>query len=144
MLRKITIEFTDDPNKVRNFGVGDYFVDKKGNKIIRVYQKDNSEKWSLWAFLCAMHELTEYELCDRVWIKEEDVDAFDKWFESQNLEGEPGDHEDAPYRKQHRSAEMVERYICEQLNLDWHEYFKNYVIPEDFKYNEDYGKDKTL
>jgi hypothetical protein len=140
-LHTIIIEFTDDPNQIRNEGVGDYLRLPNGNKLVKVYCQDNSEKWRRWAFMCAMHELTEFELCDHRGIKEEDIDKFDAWYLSKGWEGEPGDHAFSVYKKEHRSAEMVERYLAEQFGLDWHEYFNSYLTPEDFKYNEDYGKE---
>jgi len=142
IINKIIIEFTDNPNDIRNNGEGDYFVDSEGNKVIRAYCQDATDKWKRWAFLCAMHEITEFELLDSRNIPEHIVDEFDRWFELKKLKGEPGDHPKSPYKKLHRSAEIVEMYLAERLNIDWHDYFKNYAIPEDFKYDENYGKDK--
>ena len=141
ILRRTIIEFTDDPNDVRNFGCGDYYLDKNGNKVIRAYCQEDSTKWILWSFMCAMHELTEFELCDLHGIKEEDVDNFDRIFNEQNFNGEPGDHPCCIYREEHHFAEKIEKMLCNVFGFRWKDYFKNYVIPKNFKYNEDYGKD---
>jgi hypothetical protein len=140
MTSKIIIEFTDNPNEIRNLGVGDYENLPNGGKIIKVYCQDSSNKWNQWAFICAMHELTEFFLCENDGVRETDIDKFDKWCCEQGVTIEFGDHEKAPYKSQHRSAEFIERYLAERLGLDWFEYMDNYVIPEDFKYNKGYGK----
>ncbi len=129
-LHTIIIEFTDNPAEISNQGVGTYKLLPNGNKIIKAYQKENTPKWRQWAFMCAMHELLEFELIDKANISEEQVDAFDKWFLEQRLKGEPGDHKLSPYLKEHRSSEFIERYICERFELDWHEYFENYNTDE--------------
>ena len=143
ILRKIIIEFTDDPNEVRNKGVGDYYTQSDGTEIVRSYCKERSLKWRLWSYMCMIHEMTEKELTDIRGIKEPDIDAFDAWYISEGFEVEPGDHPNCIYKKEHRSSEMIERYLCEQFGLDWFEYFDNYKIPEDFKYNDNYGKDQS-
>ena len=127
ILRKIIIEFTDNPNDIRNEGVGDYFTQEDKTEIVRAYCKDKSLKWRLWSYMGMMHEMTEKELADIRGIKEPDIDAFDKWYNEQGFEDEPGDHPDCIYKREHRSAEFIERYLCEQFGLDWFEYFKNYV-----------------
>jgi hypothetical protein len=141
ILRKIIIEFTDDPNDIDNYGVGTYKNLPNGDKVIRAYCQEDTSKWRLWSFGCAMHELTEFELIDLAGIPEEEVDKFDKWYNEQGFEQEPGDHDLSPYKTMHRSSEMVERYLIERFGLDWFDYAENYVIPKDFKYNDNYGKD---
>jgi hypothetical protein len=126
ILRKIIIEFTDDPNDIRNEGVGDYKTLEDGTELVRAYQKEDSLKWNTWAYMCMMHEMVEKELTAVRGIDEPDIDKFDKWFLGQGLKGEPGDHEDSPYKREHRSSEMVERYMCELFGLDWFEYCENY------------------
>jgi len=138
-LRKtIIIELTDDPNEIDNYGVGTYKLLPNGNRVIKAYCKDNSTTWNKWAFLCAIHEMVEFELTQQRGIIEPSIDSFDNWFNTQNLEGEPGDHKDSPYKLEHRSSEFVERYLCEIFGMDWFEYFENYKIPDDFKYNDNY------
>lgn len=83
---------------------GDWFVDRGNGDIhIRVVGTDvwdEEEK-----FLIALHELVEARLCHKAGVTEGEVDQFDRAFTG---DGEPGDHPDSPYRKQHRGAMMVE------------------------------------
>lgn len=141
VIRKITIEFTDDPNDIRNQDLADYEQDKDGNKTFKIYQRNKSDLWKYWADLCMFHELTEYESLDIKGIKEEEVTAFDKWFLENNLCGQPGDHPLSVYRAEHRNGENIERILCAFWGLNWHDYFDKYAIPDNFKYNENYGKD---
>jgi len=78
-----------------------------------------------YAFLVGIHEAVEAFLCRDRGIKEEDVSAFDTWFESRRPEGntdEPGDDINAPYRKEHFTATNIERLIASELGVDWSKY----------------------
>ena len=146
IIRKITIEFTDDPSEIDNFGEGTYKNLPNGDKVVRAYCQDDSDKWKIYSFLCAMHELTEFYLTEHHCIAEQLISDFDAWFEAQgfNPDDEPGDHILSPYHKEHRSSEMVEMYLAERFGIDWRKYLKEYVIPKDFKYNENYGKENNI
>lgn len=79
--------------------------------------------------LVAVHEYIEALLCWKANISESDVTKFDLDFEDKRsrhelLGGvkEPGDHPDAPYFKQHQIATNVERFLADQLGIDWEEY----------------------
>src|SRR5690348_18295820 len=77
------------------------------------------------ALLVALHELIEVTLCKDRGITEKQVDEFDMEFEKNRPEGdesEPGDHPEAPYRKEHFFATNVERLMASELGVDWVEY----------------------
>jgi hypothetical protein len=80
-----------------------------------------------YAFLVAIHELVEVWLCNKRGITDEAVSAFDIEYEKNRPEGdesEPGNHPDAPYRKEHFFATNIERMIALELGLDWEKYSK--------------------
>jgi len=136
----IIVEFTKNPNDVRNEGLADYFIDEEGYERVIVYCKDDTQQSINYAYACMLHELTELRLCEIRGIKEPDIDKFDAWHLENNLDGEPGDNKESPYRKEHRSAEMVERYFIEQCGVHWDDYNTTYVIPDGFHYDVKYGK----
>ena len=75
--------------------------------------------------LIAIHELVEAALCRQRGISQKAVDAFDMAFEQgRDLgdESEPGDAPDAPYRREHRFAENIERQLAHELGVNWREY----------------------
>lgn len=65
-----------------------------------------------------VHEMIEYQLCKDAGIKEEDITKFD--IES-GLD-DPGASKLAPYHKQHKIAEKIERQIIKGLGLTWKEH----------------------
>jgi hypothetical protein len=101
--------------------VGNY-VDGHGFTLITVSDVANED----YEVLVAVHELIEYLLCKKRGIKLADIDAFDMAFEDQRVkglvDGEPGDAPDAPYRKEHRFAENIERQLAYELGVDWADY----------------------
>lgn len=101
--------------------VGDYVERQDGTTIISVSDMGNED----YAFLVALHELIEAHLTKKRGIKEEDISEFDEVFESHRIEGntdEPGDHVDAPYRKEHFFATSIERLVAGELGIEWNEY----------------------
>jgi hypothetical protein len=100
--------------------VGDYF-DEDGQLKIRVSEMGNED----YHLLVAVHELIEEHLTRKRGITEESIKAFDEAFEAKRIEGntdEPGDDPAAPYRREHRFAENIERQVAYELNVDWAEY----------------------
>jgi hypothetical protein len=101
-----------------------------------IYNKDNGRltiwisKMSDWRYeyLVAFHEQIEATLCIQRGIEEKDVTKFDLWYESQRAAGasdcqfEPGDHKDAPYKKEHFVATNIERQMAVELGVDWSDY----------------------
>jgi hypothetical protein len=101
--------------------IGDYWWDDNGDLQIRV---SNVGNWKYEA-LVAIHELIEVLLCKDRGIQEPDIMAFDKAFEAARKPGnedEPGDSMDAPYRKEHRFSENLERLFAAELGVNWADY----------------------
>jgi hypothetical protein len=99
------------------------------------WQLGDDNRWAIsvsklgnWRYelLVAIHELVEMALCTDRGISEEDVTHFDRRFEASHAAGvstgEPGDDRNAPYRREHRFAENIERQIAHELGVDWGEY----------------------
>lgn len=106
---------------------GDYTIkDKDGNLVFTISDLRNADM----EFLIMIHELIEYQLMKKRGITVKSVIDFDKQFEKDRLAGlhndteEPGDHPDAPYRKEHHFAEQIERQVAFELGVDWEEYGK--------------------
>ena len=105
--------------------IGDYwFIRKESpptnfNLEIRVSETGN---WKYEA-LVAIHELVEVLLCKDRGISEPDIMAFDKAFEAKrkpdDKDSEPGDDPAAPYGKEHRFAENIERLVAAELGVNW-------------------------
>src|SRR5579862_3622522 len=89
--------------------IGDYWFDEAGNIELRVSDTGN---WKYEA-LVALNELVEVLLCKERGISEPDIKAFDEAYEANRPAGdydsEPGDDPLAPYGKEHRFAENLER-----------------------------------
>lgn len=118
-LEKIRIETIPNRN-MRYNTAGDYFWD--GDTLIIQIAKQQQPEFEI---LVAVHELIEALLCIHTGIEFKAIDDFDLQWERDNMEGEPGDCPHAPYHKQHKYAEMVERFMAIQLGVDWKDY-----IPE--------------
>ena len=69
--------------------------------------------------LVFVHELVEALLCRHDGISAAQVDAFDK---SYSKAGEPGDDPAAPYYREHRVAERVERQMAAAMGVKWADY----------------------
>jgi hypothetical protein len=119
----ITIK-TIPHNEQRYETIGDY-QELPNNKLL-VTVSDMGDTYK--ELLVAVHELCEYYVCRIRGIEEPDIAAFDKQYEvnraEDDLTSEPGDDPKAPYRREHRFAENIERQLCHELGLDWGEYEK--------------------
>ena len=92
------------------------FID--GELVIKVSDMGN---WQ-YNFLAAAHELVEAVLCHARGITDGDVDKFDQsWTEHDGLDG-PGDDPTAPYYREHRVADVVERLLAFCLGVTWTDY----------------------
>jgi hypothetical protein len=119
-------------NEQRYDTVGDWWFssEKLDGRImwetlqVRVSRMNNEN----YEFLVARHEIDEAMLCRARGIKEALVTRFDTTFEKlrkaqpEKFQGEPGDHADAPYRKEHFFATTQERAMAAELGVDWEEY----------------------
>jgi hypothetical protein len=107
------IEINDIPPCANRYvTAGDWIVLPDGSLRITATEYGNENG----AFLVALHELVEAWLCVKAGIREEDVSAWD--IAHPDAE-EPAEAEGSPYRKQHDTALVVERAVCEALGLDW-------------------------
>jgi hypothetical protein len=127
ILKKITIEFTDNPNDISNHGIGTYYYLPSGELLVRSYMKDGKSFNEAW--LIAMHELIEQRLTEQRGIPEPVIDDFDRMLDERGEDADfGGDHPDSPYRKEHRFSENIERLLAHELSIDWFEYYNNYQI----------------
>ena len=102
---------------------GDYYEVGEGRWVIEVSELGDAR----YEFLVAVHELVEWFLLWLRGVKEEEVRAFDEWWESEaekgNVQGnEPGDDVRAPYYWEHVFATLVEKMVALQLGVDWEGY----------------------
>ncbi len=94
---------------------GNWYYDKKGNLTITVSDFGN---WK-YEFLVAIHEMVEVALCKDRDISDKEVTNFDlKHLDAE----EPGFLKDSIYYKEHQVADVVERLMANQLNINWEEY----------------------
>ncbi len=121
-MKKIVIESVPHKNQ-RYPTVGDWF-ERKG---VQRFCVSKMPDWR-WEFLVVIHELIEWALCRHEGIPEKPITAFDEQFEKKrklgyyHIEDEPGDHPDAPYRRQHFLATSIERILAFALHVDWAQY----------------------
>jgi len=108
--KKYVYQFTNNPNEIRNGGIGDYYFVNKDVIIIKAYLKDEASYDHAW--LIALHEMIEQHLTNMRGIKEEDIDAFDR--KVQEVGGkadDAGNEPDCIYRREHRFAEKYRKAI---------------------------------
>lgn len=102
--------------------VGDYWDDPDAVVQVRV---SAMKDWRYEA-LVVIHEMIEMFLTKHRQIAEQDISDFDIRFERSREEGlvtgEPGDHVNAPYRREHFFATNLERLLAAELDVDWFEY----------------------
>lgn len=108
--RKIIIEAVS-ASEQRYDTEGDWFFNAAGDLVIRTTGISALEGQ---AFLVALHELIEAKLCHERRIPQTAVDEFDLGFKG---EGEPGDAWNAPYRREHRFAMLIEHLMAHELGL---------------------------
>lgn len=117
---KILIETI--PHKAHRYPTcGDWMRLPDGTLNIKVSEEIGDE----YATLVALHELVEVLLCEKRGITDAEVTAFDEKFEADRDEGdesEPGDHPDAPYRREHLFATGIEKLMASELGVDWKHY----------------------
>jgi hypothetical protein len=110
----ITIKTIDHKDQ-RYDTVGDWFFEG-GNLEIRVSKTGD---WRTEA-LVAIHELAEVLLCKDRGIKDEEVFKFDIL----STLDDPGLSIQAPYHFEHMTADIIERIMCNEFDLDWEKYDK--------------------
>lgn len=120
-MREIRIKSIPHKKHRKGIGItsGDWFT-KDNIDYIKVSKMSDSR----YELLVAVHELIEKSICEQDGITVNMVDKFDSsWKEHNNIE-EPGNDPNAPYHKQHRIAEIVERLLAVELGVDWNQYDK--------------------
>lgn len=103
---------------------GDYWCSEES--LVFVTSKLSDEKYDWLLFL---HEFVEYFLCWFAGVTLESIDVFDKAYEDARQRGtapcgcqiqaEPGGDVHAPYRWQHKYADIVEQIAALALGIDW-------------------------
>jgi hypothetical protein len=111
-------------NEQRYPTCGDWQFMEDGS--LKVSVSDTGSRMS--NLLVALHEVVEAVLCEANCVSQSDVDTFDMLFEScrteESLE-EPGDSLAAPYYCQHKIADIVERLVAFNANVDWMDHDNN-------------------
>lgn len=119
----ITVKTVPDDQQRYNT-VGDYYIDKDGN---RVFVVSDMKDWR-YEFLVVLHEFVESALCKNRNISDTEIDTFDFEYEKNRDKNdgisEAGNSPDAPYFKEHQVATKIEKMLAEELNVDWDEYMK--------------------
>ena len=98
---------------------GDYGRDENGN----IWFKVTKQKTEFVEKMILIHEMIEELLVTEAGIKDDDIVNFDKSYTGDCEE--PGDSKDAPYNRQHTIAKIVERIICNELNIDFQGYMNS-------------------
>jgi hypothetical protein len=118
-MTKLDIRIKVIPHAEQRYNtVGDYEVLEDETFEIRVSEMDNFRQ----VLAIAMHELTEFLLCQKDGVTISQIDQFDFAFEELQDPTdmkEPGEDPSAPYHKQHLTASAVERAIIASEGLDW-------------------------
>lgn len=112
--------------KMRYETYGDYH-ESNGAVRIDVVKQDNP----LYEWLIAIHELVEYVLVKARKISISQIEEFDQTCQSTD----PGDDTAAPYYHEHQVATIVEKIVCNELGIKWHDYTKE-IQPTYFSFQE--------
>ena len=123
--RKVEFVISQVPHRKQRYEtVGDWIPGRPAE--IRVSRMKDHR----YAFLVALHEMIEYELCRMNGITDGEVVAFDVNFEAERrmdmhpIEAEPGNDPRSPYRDEHRFATMIEMMVAQKLGVKWSAYGK--------------------
>ncbi len=125
--KDINIKFIDGKEQ-RYSTCGDYWETNSSYEF-RITKQDTPDK----SILILLHEMVEYFLCTKRGISEADIMDFDLKWNKLNEEGhtisdEPGNAKSAPYYKEHRFAENIERQVALAANIDWQDYDSNLIL----------------
>ena len=103
---------------------GDYYIENNTLHIrilkntTRIPSTKRYKRNRLYEFVILIHEVIEALLCIARNIPIAKIDQFDSDYQGN---GEPGDHKDAPYRKEHKFATKVEKMMAKELGIKWNE-----------------------
>lgn len=127
-----------------------HWKEENGEMILHIFvsqmqdDEHNNVPAMLMEFVVGIHEAVEAMQCRRDGITEKQVDDFDldKDYDKAcaELGIEPGDHTDAPYKRQHTLATGIERILCYSLNIPWYEYEDQLMELCDDRHKREFGK----
>lgn len=132
MKEKLLLKVEVIPHETQKYETpGNWIINKDGSITIQVsYTGDDN-----YSFLIGIHEAIEAWLCRMAGISQKDVDEFDEAYELARLnyvkapcgcmpteDSEPGHDRHAPYNRQHKFAESIERTLAKKLMVEWREY----------------------
>lgn len=121
MSRRVLLEIVTIPHSEQRYPTcGDWQFNSEGTLHVTVSDTGDDRH----AFLVGLHEAIEAMLCREHGVPSAVVDQFDLDFGQPAGEDEPGNSSEAPYRKEHRFAENIERLVAQELGVDWFEYEK--------------------
>ena len=107
-----------DKNLMRYDTLGDYHYVKFLDTLVFDIADTGNDVYNK---LILIHELVEELLTSQKGIKEEDIMKWDK----EHLDSEdPGSIKTAPYHKEHKVAEKIEKFLIEMMNMSWTKYEK--------------------
>ena len=110
---KVTIQ-SKPHSQMRYDTLGDWYYEDHGDLIIDVAENAPHPE------LIALHELVEAWLCDSRGITQAQVDEWDFGIDEGrqvSFSEEPGDNINAPYRKEHRFAMLIEHLMAHELGI---------------------------
>ena len=100
---------------------GDWYKASDSQWRIRISKMKHSHA----EFLCAMHELTEWYLCQARGITQAQVDRFDLNYSGKYAD-DPGCDPEAPYHKEHMTGLKIEKLLAKALGVIWKRYNDQY------------------
>jgi hypothetical protein len=116
------IHATTKPTKLMRYATaGDYLYNPGIDMFWFIIAQMKITEYEMLIFL---HEYIESMLCWSAGIDEKEITAFDKQFEKDGRDGEPGDAIESPYFKPHQIASRFEMMFCDALGVNWAEYSK--------------------
>ena len=113
---KIIVE-TIPASRMRYPTKGDWLYYRDGSLHVFVSKDGLTENEQ---FLIGLHEMVEVWLCRARGVTQQQVDEFDM-VRAPALalpdDAEPGDHPEAPYRREHRFAMLIEHLMAHELGM---------------------------
>ena len=115
-MKKLLLVIESIPHSEQRYDTaGDWFIDDDG--VVRILVSDDGNRVD--NLLIGLHEAVEAILCREHGVLETDVTAFDV---AHLDDDEPGEHPEAPYRREHAIADAVERIVAADAGVKWREY----------------------
>lgn len=110
---KISIEFL--PASVLRYATSGDWFERDGVLHFQIAKTENSD----YDYLVLLHEMTEWFICHRAGVTEQQVDEWDM----AHLDSrDPGDEPGAPYGAAHGYSMGLERMLAAFTGIDWNDY----------------------